>query len=104
MLFERRLRPGALRAGQAEVEDLHTTGGRDHDVVRLEVAVDDATAMRGCQRMDDLPRHSHLSRATHPVLNGAAEGDAFDQLEHQEVASGTFGIVVDTADAGMVER
>ena len=43
-------------AGDAEVHDLDPTVGRDDDVVRLDVAVDDAVAVRELERGEDLPR------------------------------------------------
>ena len=44
------------RLGQAEVEHLDLAIGGDHDVGRLEVAVDHAGLVGGLQRQGDLPR------------------------------------------------
>ncbi len=42
--------------GQAEVEHLHRAGRRDHDIGRLQVAVDDSPLVRRIHRVGDLPR------------------------------------------------
>ena len=42
--------------GDSEVENLHGAVGPHHDVVRLQVAMNDASIVRGFQRVDHLPR------------------------------------------------
>ena len=53
-----RLRCGRrLHLGEAEVEHLHAIARADEDVGGFDVAVDDARAMRGVQRVGDLDAH-----------------------------------------------
>ena len=49
--------PGGLFGGlgEAEVEDLHHAFGRDDDVARFQVAVDDAFVVGGFERLGHLP-------------------------------------------------
>ena len=90
------------RAGDAEVHHLDRVGGADHDVRRLDVAVDDAVLMAEVQRLagvgDDLdgPPGRHRTVVVHDV----AQGDAVDVL-HDDVGQrtgGRFGL------AGVVHR
>ena len=40
---------------QTEIENLHSAAGRDFDIGRLQVAMDDALFVRGFERSSDLP-------------------------------------------------
>jgi hypothetical protein len=42
------------RLGQTEVEHFHHTIGANHDIGRLEIAVNDPLFVRGFERLDDL--------------------------------------------------
>ena len=80
-VLERRLRLGEL--GQAEVEHLHVAVGPQHDVFRLDVAVDDAGVVRGGERAGDAdgdvehfagiePPFGHRSRSVSPSMYSVA--------------------------------
>ena len=53
-----------LELGQAEVEDLYRAVGRDLDIGRLQVAVDDAFFVRRVERVRDLARDRAVFRPT----------------------------------------
>ena len=48
------LAPELRQLGETEVEDLHAPVGRDEDVLRLQVAMDDALLVRGREAARDL--------------------------------------------------
>src|SRR5207249_8096652 len=71
------LRPNQLR--QPEVEQFRRPFPRDHDVRRLQVAVQDAAPMRGFERADDRQRKTQgLFDGHRPV-----QRLALDIFEHQ---------------------
>ena len=56
----------------------------DEDVVRLEVAVDDALFVRRLERVDDLQEHVERARHRHaPLLHALAERLALQPLHHE---------------------
>ena len=73
--------------GETKVEHLHDAVGRDLDVRRLEIAVDDAFVVRGLERVGDLPRHRERIVGDRHRAGGcsaiARQRLAFDELEHQ---------------------
>ncbi len=96
----------ARELGQAEVEDLHQTVARDHQVGRLDVPVDDPLAVR----LGQPARHllSHLRGLLHgerPALQPAAECFAV-VAGHGEVepAVGSLPQLQDGAQVRVVER
>ena len=100
VLGERRLafRPGRERRpapGQTEVQHLHP-GLRHQDVRGLEVAVDDAVAVRVLERIRDLAGEEQRSARR----NRASQGPAFHELHHEVVRPH----VEQRADVGVVER
>ncbi len=54
--FVGRVRISEHRFAEAEVQNLHATLGRHHDVRRLQIAMDDAGGMRLRQPIGELPR------------------------------------------------
>ena len=55
---EKLARRGQIRRsdlGDPEIRDLHLAVGRDHDVRRLDVAMDDSLAVSVVERLGDLP-------------------------------------------------
>src|SRR5207253_707072 len=93
----------------AEVEQLRTQAVlrlQQKDVVRLDVAMDEARAMRGAERGADLAHERrHLSRRAAAVaLQELAEVHAAEEL-HDEEEGALFELarVVDGDDAGMID-
>ena len=91
--------------GEPEVEHLRVPPGQDEDVVRLDVAVDDARGVRGAQRVCDLDRELE-----HPLGRRPSRG----KLRLQRLALQVFlhdeshprvvlANVVDGGDVRMVE-
>ena len=80
----------------------------DHDVRRLQVAVDDPVGVGVGDRLADLLEHRHepaaVGRRVGPVLEQVVEGAALDQLHGQErPAVGQGADLVDRRDAGVLE-
>ncbi len=90
-------------AGQAEVEDLDLTFGGEHDVFRLQIAVDHAAIVGGHEHPHDLLGDSHLFALLEAVGDGLAKIAPVDQLEDQEITLLFFEEAVDAANIGMVE-
>ena len=98
------LATAAIRLGQAEVEDLGSTGGSDHHVRRLQVAVHDVVGVRLGQAIGDLARElDGAQRGRQAVAQHAIEGLALDQLHHDPVAVVGLDDVVDVDDRRVVE-
>ena len=115
--------------GQAEVEHLDGAVRRDLDVGRLEVAMDDAAAVRGFERVGDLPgdrerlvqrkgsspwlagapapRGRSRPTPTRRAVDGAAhqlrERETLDQLHHDRLGGAVLH-AVDRGDVRVVER
>ena len=104
---------GAKDFGKPEVEHFHDALGRDLDVGRLEIAVNDAFLVGGLKRLRDLPRdRQRLSGGHRPASHAIGQRLSFYQLQHQRAhsrRSGTWRRVaffeaVDRADVGMIQR
>ena len=82
--------------GDAEVDDLHVVAavlvGEDHDVLGLEIAVDDAERVGAIERARSSAEELHRLGARQPELaaQAAIERLAFDELHH-EVRLALFG-------------
>ena len=91
--------------GQAEVEDLDPAVVRDHDVRRLEVAVDDPGGVGPGQPVGDLDgvfeRFGELQALAPDQM---VEGPPLDVFHDDEVRAAVRSDVVDDDDVGMVER
>ena len=97
--------PGPVGAGgDAEVGDLGVTVAVDEDVLRFDVAVDDARQMRGRQTLGDLPRDAaELAQAQEALADQLLERAPLDVLE-DEVVVVVAGAPVDERDhVGMRE-
>jgi hypothetical protein len=92
---------GQRRFRQAEVEQ-PGAAARDHDVARLQVAVDDAAAVRGRQRRGDLgPVAQHLVGRQRASLKPRRKRLPFEVLHDQEVDAILVADVEQRADMGM---
>ena len=103
-----RLRPGIQDDAfcQPEVGDLGNTDMRQHDVVRLQIAMQDSRQMRGGQSLGDPQRQRG---GTHGilrpiVLDQLSQRLTGDKLHFQEVIAAIFADGVNGDDVGMVER
>lgn len=103
------------RDGDAPVDEVDLAEAADHHVVRLDVAVDDAAAVREADRVAHRHEHrevplEHVLRAValaHPCLVGDELGPAlaFDALEHDARRAGLVEHqVVHRNDVGMLDR
>ena len=91
--------------GEAEVHDLHVPLRRHHHVGGLEVAMDDAAAMGGVERLGQLVRDvDHLAHGQQRAARGGVQRLALDVLHHDEDAAVGVADLVDLADEGMIER
>ena len=87
------------RLRQTEVEELRA-GARDHDVPRLEIAMDHASAMRAVERLGDLRAVlENIGQRQRAALEPVGERLALEQLHDQIVIAD----VVKRADVRMVE-
>ncbi len=91
--------------GDPEIQELHLAVGRDQDVGRLQVTVDDHVAVRVPHRV----RHPQdqadpIPHAETSLVGMADDGDPLDVLHHEERAPVRRGAAVDQLrDAGVVE-
>ncbi len=89
---------------KTEIEELDVPIGPDHDVIRLDVAVDDLRGVRDGERFRDLTRDVDSAFERKAVGRELAEGPPLDQL-HRDVAVGPNRAgFVDGDDVGVVER
>ena len=92
------------RLGQAEVGDLGRAVGRQQDVARLQVAVDDAQAVRlgdaVRQRLDQLDR---LPRRPGGAGELPVQAPAIDELQLEERQAVGLAAVVDLHDVGVLQ-
>ena len=93
-------------ARQPEVEHLHVAVGPDHDVLRLDVAMDDAGGVRGGERARHLAADvDRRCRAVCGALDDRAQRPPVDELLHdEELAGRRLADFVDGDDVGVVER
>ena len=104
-----RLRPsrrcGCLQLRQSEVEQLHATIGPQEHVLRLQVAMDDATGVRGREAARYLQRDGN-SRCCRQRsgLQTRAKALAFEIFADDERRATMFADVVDREDVRVVQR
>ena len=91
--------------GQTEVEDLDLAVGRDFDVRRLEVAVDDSGTMRRFERFRNLSEEGKRFRESErPLRKKLGERLPGHELHHQKMGPRVVLEPVGGRDAGVVER
>ncbi len=97
-------------AGDAEVHDLDLAVARQHDVGRLDVAVDDAGSVRVLQGLEDADRHlqrplrQQLATGVQKLTERRAVHVLHDDVRDRHVVDVVLARVVDRDDRGMVER
>ena len=88
---------------QTEIEQLHTRGG-DHDVAGLQVAMQDALAVRGVEGAGDLHRPGQRLRDGHGSLgNSIGECFTLEMLHHEEAGAALLAHVEQGADVGVAQ-
>src|SRR5215470_15657183 len=81
--------PGTQQGGGAKVHQLYATAGFPHDVLRFDVAMNEARPMYRCQRSAQVEAEDNgFLRAERPILSDdVAEGPSSDELHpHAEPA------------------
>ena len=100
-----RLRCGRPALGEAEIEHFHAIARGDEDVGGFDVAVDDARAMRGVQRVGNLDAHvEQRVQAQRTRGEPILQRRPLQILHHDERSPVLLADVVDRADVWMVER
>ena len=95
---------GLLQLRQPEVEQLHAGLGQ-HDVAGLEIAMDDAVAMRGVERRRDFDRvFDRLIRWQRAFRQSIGQRLTLEARHDEEVRALVLADVVERADVGMIER
>ena len=91
--------------GQAEVQHLDRAVGRDLDVGRLQIAMDDAVLVRRFERLGNLPRdRQRFVDGQRAARDPVGERVALDQLQDERVDVAAVLEPVDRRDVRMVER
>ena len=93
---------------EAEVDDLRVAVAVDHDVLGLEIAVDDPALVRLRDRFRDLRQRLEQLRQTRAVVDARAQRRAVDEL-HRDVRNSLVVNLrlidrVDVDDVRMIER
>ena len=98
-------RGGSRQAGDTEVEQLDQPGRPDHHVVGLEVAMDDAGAMRLGQRRRHLDADVDRRRGVERSASGeVAQRSAVHELIGDEVRARRVADVVNRDDVRVIQR
>ena len=91
--------------GQPEIQHLHAAVARHHDVLRLQIAVDDPQRVR---RRDPLGRLrgdiEQPAQRQRPAVDDGPEGFALHQLRDDVGLPVVLADIVDRDDVGMIER
>ena len=102
---ELRRRLAHLDLREPEVEDFHLSRRRQHQVRRLEIAVDDAGGVCGVERVghlrDDAGDLGHRQR---PAGEASRQRFALVVRHRDERLAGVVADLVDRRDVGMIER
>ncbi len=86
--------------------EVHQLGAclRQHDVGRLQIAMDDARAMRFVERIGDVDRVRHrFVERQRSISQPRGQRFSLDQFHHQEVDAVVLADVVQRADVRMVQ-
>src|SRR5262249_3350135 len=89
---------------KTEVQHFYVAIETNHNVGRLEVAMDDADSMRGTKSLEDLPRNPDALLRVRRMFEPIAQGFALYQLGHHIAGTGwQRSDVVECADVGMIQ-
>jgi hypothetical protein len=103
--LRRRLMRLFAELGDAEVEQLRLTSLRDEHVRGLDIAMNDALAVRGIEGVRELAAGiQDLFERKRAVLNAPAQRLALEELHRDEVPAFVDADVIDRADVRMVQR
>ncbi len=98
------LAPCPISAGDPEVEELGEAVGRDHHVLGLDVAVEDAGGVRVVQGFEEAPGHGHgLGDRKRSPRQPRAEGLPRDELHGQEGDAVRLAGVVESRDCRVLQ-
>src|SRR5262249_17923057 len=90
---------------QAEVEHFYLVVGRERDIRRLEIAVDDALVVRGLQGVGNLPRdRQRIAEGQTAAPEPPGERVAFDELEDKQARLSNLLESMNRGDVRMVQR
>src|SRR5690348_12464712 len=90
---------------ESEVEHLYLARRRDHHVARLDIAMNDAAAMRGGECFSDLQTDQQRGLEFEwTARDELAHVLAFDELHRDEVNAVNFIEIEDRADVWVVQR
>ncbi len=95
---------GRHAPGHAEIEQLYVAADADHNVLRLDVAVNDAFFMGGVQRVGALADDGKQFGGRHLLRQPGAQRDALDILHHDEDVAFVLKHVVDAGESGVAEH
>src|SRR5207249_1692486 len=88
----------------AEVDELHAAVRRDHDVLGLEVAVDDAMIVQVDERVGDLDRELDRGRHGEAALAPQAVAEQLPRdVLHRQVEPALLARAEDLDDGGMIQ-
>src|SRR6185369_9693989 len=80
-------------------------GSRDHHVARLDIAMHDAAAVRGCERVSHLDRdRERAAQIEWFSVDDVAHVTSFDVLHRDELNVADFMKTEDRADVWVIER
>ncbi|OQC35807.1 MAG: hypothetical protein BWX64_02308 [Acidobacteria bacterium ADurb.Bin051] len=92
------------QAGDAEVEQLGEAVGREHDVLRLDVAVQDAGGVRVHQRFEQTARHRvEFAAGERPPLQPLPQGLTRHELHREVDGTGILSGLVEGGDRRMLQ-
>ena len=91
--------------GDPEIEDLHPVRGREHNVFRLDVAVDNPLLMSRVQTLGTLDSNGQeLGETARLRLDAPPQSSAFDVLHHEKDFALVFEHVINRGNVRMVQR
>src|ERR1700738_763882 len=94
---------GLHQLGQPKVEQLNIAVSPDHDVLRLDIAMDDARGVGSRQRAAGLDCDFQDFCQLHPLTDVSAKGISIDKLSRDETRSARLANLVDGEDMRMIQ-